>query len=591
MITVETFAQNQSPAYGRFIPRIFCLCCWCLFFLSLLGLNGCTRLIRQDELPPAWSNQEQALLAFAAGQFADAKGDLRAAVAFYWQTLRLDPKALSVRRYLVSDLLRLGKPEEAITQFRPIVDKNPDDIKNQYLLGQLYEAVGDTGTAEKIYLRARRQAPGDSGIATALGILMLKADREAEGRRFLEQALQLNSGDREARRTMVKYLLSRGRADAAVDLLQAALQADSEDREWLSYLAKVLSHQGKNHEAFLQYQKLLALDPDDAETRRLIADYYLEHRQWREAASELEWLLKADPGNFLIKRNLGLAYYELGDVDRARLHLQPLAEQETADALTHFLMGSIYRQKRLWRLAVQEFAASIALDPNNVTAYLEEAQILLNIGENASAASLMEIAGQKISSGSPQVLGQYGLLLLELNRPMQAREAFSQALRADPKNADLLFQFGRASQALNQFEAAVQAWERAVKLNPKMAEAYNHLGYAYAERNLNLDQALLWVRKALALDPKDENYHDSLGWVFYRQGKYSQALQEIKLALQLAKEAKAQVDPVILDHLGDVYLALGQPALAESTWQLLLKDNPGNLEIRDKIKKLHEKNP
>lgn len=562
-----------------FFPR------WPLLALACLLLGGCTRSLRPEALP-AWGGQEQALLTFAAGQLADGQGDFKRAVAFYYQTLQLDPQALSVRRYLVSDLLRLGKPLEAIGQFLPLVQKNPRDTKNQYLLGQLYEAAGDTRTAEQVYLRARDLAPRDSEITTALAVLLLKQDRGAEGRHYLEMSLAMNLRDREARRTMVKYLLSRDQSEAAANWLRAALASDPEDREWLGYLAKVLSHQGKDREAFLQYQKLLVLDPEDADVRRQLADYYVDHRQWKEAAGELEWLFQAGPENPVVRRNLGLAYYELGDMDQARTILLPLAEQDTADALTHYLLGSIYRSKQLWRLALQEFNAAVLLDPNHAAAQLELAQMLIQVGESANAVAVLEAAGPKISH-DPRLLGQYGLLLLALNRPLRAREAFTQALRAAPRNAELQFQLGRACLALNQFDDAVSAWERAVKLNPKMAEAYNHLGYLHAERKLRLDQAVLWIRKALALDPKNGDYRDSLAWAYYQQGKYPQALKELKLALKYFQAAAEPVDPVVLDHLGEVYLKLGRGREAESAWQHILKDNPGNLDIQKKINSLH----
>jgi tetratricopeptide (TPR) repeat protein len=96
----------------------------------------------------------------------------------------------------------------------------------------------------------------------------------------------------------------------------------------------------------------------------------------------------------------------------------------------------------------------------------------------------------------------------------------------------------------------------------------------------------MWIQKALALDPKDGNYHDSLAWAYYQQGKYAPALKELKVSLELLKAGQEPVDPVILDHLGEVYLKLGQPSQAESTWQQILKENPGNLDIQEKIKKL-----
>ncbi len=88
-----------------------------------------------------------------------------------------------------------------------------------------------------------------------------------------------------------------------------------------------------------------------------------------------------------------------------------------------------------------------------------------------------------------------------------------------------------------------------IAIDPKHAEAYNYIGYMYAERGTNLTEALELVQHALALEPENGYFIDSLGWVYYQQGRYPEALRELQRAADRAKD-----DPVIFDHLGDAYL-------------------------------------
>src|SRR5213078_3839669 len=81
-----------------------------------------------------------------------------------------------------------------------------------------------------------------------------------------------------------------------------------------------------------------------------------------------------------------------------------------------------------------------------------------------------------------------------------------------------------------------RAFERVIAIDPKHAEAYNYVGYMYAERGQNLDEAISLIGQALSLEPDNGYFIDSLGWAYYQQGKYPDALRELKRAVEKAKE-------------------------------------------------------
>ena len=72
-----------------------------------------------------------------------------------------------------------------------------------------------------------------------------------------------------------------------------------------------------------------------------------------------------------------------------------------------------------------------------------------------------------------------------------------------------------------KFEDAVRQFRHVITLDPKHAEAYNYVGYMYAERGQNLDEAVTLIGKALALEPDNGYFIDSLGWAYYQQGRYA----------------------------------------------------------------------
>ena len=106
----------------------------------------------------------------------------------------------------------------------------------------------------------------------------------------------------------------------------------------------------------------------------------------------------------------------------------------------------------------------------------------------------------------------------------------------------------------------------------------------YAERGQNLDEAIQMIGKALDLEPENGYFIDSLGWAYYQQGRYVDALRELKRAVEKAKE-----DPVIFDHLGDAYAKNGFEEDALVAWEKSLTLDPASDGVRKKVEDTRER--
>ena len=109
----------------------------------------------------------------------------------------------------------------------------------------------------------------------------------------------------------------------------------------------------------------------------------------------------------------------------------------------------------------------------------------------------------------------------------------------------------------------------------------NYLGYSWIDRGENLEEGLALIRQALTGRPDSGAMVDSLGWAFYRLGRYDEALRFLERALELRAS-----DPTINDHLGDVYWRVGRKIEAGFQWNHArdLKPEPDDLvEILKKI--------
>jgi len=114
---------------------------------------------------------------------------------------------------------------------------------------------------------------------------------------------------------------------------------------------------------------------------------------------------------------------------------------------------------------------------------------------------------------------------------------------------------------------------------PQNVGAFNDLGYLWADQNKRLDQARRMIEAAVASDPENAAYLDSLGWVYFRLGDFEGAIEQLKKAAAISQQ-----DPVLMDHLGDAYQARGQTGKAREAWRNALQLLEGDQqELRDTI--------
>lgn len=154
----------------------------------------------------------------------------------------------------------------------------------------------------------------------------------------------------------------------------------------------------------------------------------------------------------------------------------------------------------------------------------------------------------------------------------------------------------------NQQEKGEEQLRLILEVDPSDAGANNDLGYILADRNKDLEEAEKLIRKAIDLDREEKKragmkrveeegdnaaYLDSLGWVLFRRGK----LEEARTWLEKATSLPEGQDPVLYDHLGDVYLRLQQQDKARAAWKkaIELYDSSSRRKKDDRFQEIQTK--
>jgi predicted Zn-dependent protease len=177
---------------------------------------------------------------------------------------------------------------------------------------------------------------------------------------------------------------------------------------------------------------------------------------------------------------------------------------------------------------------------------------------------------------------QLVMLYAQQNRLPDAIRVLDAARAAAAKDADLLYYLGGLYARIGQRETTEQILQDVIRLDPAHPGANNDLGYTWADEGKNLLRAESMIRVAIATEPDNHSFLDSLGWVLYKRGQFPAARQ----ALQAAVSAAVSPDPVVLDHLGDVLYRLNLTSEAAKQWRRSQERLGSEQNERDELKQL-----
>ncbi|QMU59490.1 MAG: tetratricopeptide repeat protein [Boseongicola sp.] len=221
-----------------------------------------------------------------------------------------------------------------------------------------------------------------------------------------------------------------------------------------------------------------------------------------------------------------------------------------------------------YELATQVYDTVPRDAPAFYAAELGRAAALRQADRNDEAVEVLRQLAES-HADIPLVHVNLGDTLRGLDRFEEAIGAYDAAIEliVTPEEQHWIMYFARGivHERTDQWENAETDFRKALELRPEQPQVLNYLGYSFLEMQLNLDEALDMIERAVALRPESGYIIDSLGWGLYRLGRYDEAVGHMERAVELMA-----IDPVVNDHLGDVYWAVGRFREAEFQWHRAL---------------------
>ncbi|MEQ1832898.1 MAG: tetratricopeptide repeat protein [Candidatus Eisenbacteria bacterium] len=524
---------------------------------------------------------QEALSRYLAARLLEQGGKLTEALGEYYRALSLDPRSTDLLVRISQLCAHLGDPARSLEFAERALARDPDDWRALWLQGA---ARFSTGRAADALAPLERACELDSTQAEVLRTTARVAEslkRMDVAERAWRRLVWVDEDDGEAWFQIAATAARRGDFRDADASLERAMDLNPTRPGMLFMQAWVKENLGQLPFAIEMYQHHLEVHPEDIGTRRRLIALFVRTDRLSDALAEAKRVAESDPrdGESLqILADLALKSKRPAEADKALAQLRALTPEDPENVARMVVVLARNGRGREGAKLADDWAAK---HPDHLAGPLLAVRAWSAAGQPDSAIA----RARRAVAIAPDSLETHRLLartLQEAGRFVEAEREWRALHDKLPGEPGILLDLGACRERGGDIDGAVAAGREALKLAPDWAPALNYLGYVLADHDRELGEARRLIERALGLDPGNGAFVDSYGWVLHRLGQHAEARVQLERAVALTNG-----DPVVREHLGDVYRALKQPELAREQYRLGQAANGENVRrISDKLRAL-----
>ena len=531
----------------------------------------------------------------AAGRYGDA-------LAAYQRAVGKDQESAYLHYKVADALAHQRQLEASLEHARRAYELDPDDVEARLLLGKLYSVQRDHAAAEQVLLD-ENGAPMDERAALLLYQIYIESGRNEDALALAQKMADEDSYSLRAKVALATAYERLGRPEdaermyrEAIDVAAGDLRLTSELLRLYHALARSLRDRKEHAQEIAVYERILEVYPRHHVTLIALAEAQMSQDDLEGAIATFEEIELNYPDDLRSIVRLGFLKYEAREWDEAAPRFERFLQVNPREYEVVYFLASARRRAGDEEAALQAFESIPPEHKNYADARTEMAAMLERRGEYAAALAQVELA----NAASPsRALDLYAATLRAKSGDFEGAVAHLEGLLSEqPRDDELLYNLGVVYGEAKQVEESIRYMRLALEENPDNASALNYVGYTWAERGIRLDEAEQMIIRALELRPEDGYITDSLGWVYYMRarplvesGRTEEAQEYIDKALTELQRAAELTggDPVVSEHLGDIYLLQGDRERALEMFEEAVRLEPRLGEqpnLFDKLEKL-----
>lgn len=443
-----------------------------------------------------------------------------------WEALAPDDP--DVNRMYAITYIKLHQPEKAAVHIQQIFDESDGSDKEKALaVKNLLQKEADTEGGMVVLDVLNRERPGN------LHMLILQARYAAQ----LEQY------------------------DDAVALLDQVIEIDPTLDDVHVIKARILEAQGKRVESKALILKVVEKNPDNISLRMQYSRMLVEDREFDAAREQFLIMREQESDSPEVLMSLALLYIETQQLDEASAYLDELIQMGKKVDVANYYHGRIAQSRDQHKQAIAYYL-KVRNGSYVFEAKLRIAILFARLDRPDEAIEKLEVLAEKTTAWPDRVrayLAQ-GEILRGLHRHEEAFDMYTEALKQNPDDPDLLYSRALTAEKVDRLDITESDLIKVLSAEPENVNALNALGYTLADRTERLQEALEYIERAAKLIPDDPAILDSLGWVSYRLGRMQDALKWLSMAFERLEDAE------IAAHYGEVLWKSNQRDKAMDVW-------------------------
>ena len=462
----------------------------------------------------------------------------------------------------------------------------------------LAEAYSSAGRASEGIAWLEEAAPDNPQLYATLGDFYGRSRRWSDAAMAYEQALKSSPRSLDIRKGLAEALLNSGsRTDAvrARDVLREAVTIRATDERSLYLLSEAERESGDSLAAESAARRLIAQNARNPQGFSALAEALEDQRRYQPlvdalgpAASAFRAGASSTPALRLLLPHLGFAYQELGQYDKAIASFEEALKLSPNDpSFIGYLIQAQMAAKN-YSAAADLAHAARAKNPADLRMARLESQALRRAGKVDQGLAILEELVRVPGSGADAYLA-LAQGYADTNRGVQALRTLQDARVKFPAETNIVFELGAILDKQKKYAESEALFRQLIAKEPENAPALNYLGYMLAERGERLTESVDYIKRALAIEPGNGSYLDSIGWAYFKDGKLQLALENLKRAAD-----QLQGNSVVQDHYAEVLFKLGRYDDAIGAWTRALSGDGDEIDrggIDKKIRSARQKLP
>lgn len=520
------------------------------------------------------NNGDSAYELYSIGSQLEFEGKTTEAVEYYKRAHELEPQSVEINISLTGALYSMQRFDDGIAYAQAALAVEPDNVRLYQIIALGYVGKRDLPEAVKYYERALEYEPRNRDLYLAIATLL-------EAGKDIPRAiavLESMPADIKGPETYVKLASLAGRMNdhaLAIDYYRQGYALDTVDVTAIIGIATGYDMLGVQDSAIYYYEKVHS-DTFIINVAQRLMDLYTDKDRYDDVMKIAGEILQIDPNNSHVRRSLGFANYKRGDFLAALNEFHVALRQDPGDTYSAFYLARIYLEQGEYDRSLKEIDGALKINPDFIELWIYLGFVAVEKKDYALAEYAFTEAAYRGGDLS-QIYYLLGAVMETKEMDTDAYFYYKKALQGNPRNTAALQALASLASRIGRDDETFEIFRKILEIDTLNAVALNYVGYTYAERNDSLDYALQLIDRALEIDVDNGYYIDSRGWVFYKMGRYEEALLELEKASEIVEDA------VILEHLGDVYMQLENRDAAREAYQRASELDAGNKTLKKKL--------